>query len=377
MSEKFSLKDALFNPLKIQKISTEIQAVYNGFDQEAFEDDILSRFPELELKERIYHIRDMLTKYLPREFEVAVGILLEALPEPLDSTKRDDDFGDFIYAPYAAFVTLHGCSDEHLEFSLLSLRELTKRFSVEFAIRDFINTFPQETLASLEACSLSENYHERRLVSEGLRPKLPWAKKLTLDYREPLLHLENLFDDNTRYVTRSVANHLNDISKIDAHLVVKTLKRWQRSQKQNPKEMEYIINHSLRTLLKEGNEEALALLGYEKEAKIKVNNFVLHDTQVNIGEALIFDIILEAKEDTKLMIDYILHFRTKAGTFSPKVHKIKRITLKKDTSVTVQKKHLFKSNMSTRKLYEGEHKIEIQINGLIYKENTFTLKKIV
>jgi len=103
---------------------------------------------------------------------------------------------------------------------------MTKRFSVEFSIRDFINAYPTKTLAMLEKCALSDNYHERRLASEGLRPKLPWAKKLTLDYKKPIAHLDRLFYDSTRYVTRSVANHLNDISKIDAPLVIVTLKRW-------------------------------------------------------------------------------------------------------------------------------------------------------
>jgi len=139
--------------------------------------------------------------------------------------------------------------------------------------------------------------------------------------------------------------------------------------------MEYIINHALRTLVKQGDKEALALLGYVKESAIKVHHFILNNTQVNIGEALTFDLMIEAKEDTKLMIDYIVYFRTKAGTFSPKVHKLKKVILKKDTCITVRKKHLFKSNMSTRKLYEGEHKVELQINGLIYKDNIFTLKK--
>jgi len=41
-----------------------------------------------ELKERICHIRDILTKYPPKDFEVGMNILLEALPEALDSTKR-------------------------------------------------------------------------------------------------------------------------------------------------------------------------------------------------------------------------------------------------------------------------------------------------
>ena len=374
MSGKILLKDTLFNPLKVRKIALEIKTIYPDFQELEFEKEVCELFPELELKARIYHIRDMLGKYLPKEYESAVEILLRSLPKELDSTKSDDDFGDFIYAPYSEFVTLHGCREEHLVFSLEALREITKRFSVELAIRDFINFYPEETLKMLGSCAMSDNYHERRLASEGLRPKLPWAKKLTLDHREPLTHLEQLFDDKTRYVTRSVANHLNDISKIDAPLVIETLKRWKASGKQNPKEMDYITNHALRTLVKQGYEDALMLLGYVKEPSIRVSNFIVHTEHVRIGDALVFDVTLEAEEDTKLIIDYIVHFRTKAGTFSPKVHKLKKIELKKDTSITLQKKHLFKSNMSTRKLYEGEHKVELQINGMSYKESTFTLK---
>ena len=374
MSGKILLKDTLFNPLKVRKIALEIKTIYPDFQELEFEKEVCELFPELELKARIYHIRDMLGKYLPKEYESAVEILLRSLPKELDSTKSDDDFGDFIYAPYSEFVTLHGCREEHLVFSLEALREITKRFSVELAIRDFINFYPEETLKMLGSCAMSDNYHERRLASEGLRPKLPWAKKLTLDHREPLTPLEQLFDDKTRYVTRSVANHLNDISKIDAPLVIETLKRWKASGKQNSKEMDYITNHALRTLVKQGYEDALMLLGYVKEPDIRVSNFILHTEHVRIGDALVFDVTLEAKEDTKLIIDYIVHFRTKAGTFSPKVHKLKKIELKKDTSITLQKKHLFKSNMSTRKLYEGEHKVELQINGMSYKESTFTLK---
>ncbi len=375
MKEKFSLKDALYNSEKVQKIATEIKAVYPDFQQEVFEKDVLDPFPDLELKERMYHIRDMLTLYLPTDYREATYILLEALPEALDNTKSDDDFGDFIYAPYSEFVSLHGCCAEHLDFSLDALREISKRFSVEFAIRDFINNFPTETLAVLESCSLSGNYHERRLASEGLRPKLPWAKKLTIDYSESLIHLENLFYDNTRYVTRSVANHLNDISKMDAPLVIDTLKRWKTSGKQTPKEMDFIFSHALRTLVKQGDEDALALLGYMQNPKIIVSDFILKKEEVSVGEALLFDFRLKAKEDTKLMIDYIIHFRTKAGTLSPKVHKLKKVSLKKGESLTLQKKHPFKANMTTRTLYEGEHKVELQINGTLHASSNFILGK--
>jgi len=372
--EKFSLKDELFNTTKVEKIAQEIKAVYSSFDTDAFTDEVLALFPEIELKERMYHMRDMFKKYLPNDYKEATTILLKALPSELDNSKEDDDFGDFIYAPYSEYVVAYGCCSEYLDFSLDALREITKRFSVEFAIRNFINTYPIETLHMLKVCALSDNYHERRLASEGLRPKLPWAKKLTVDYREAWQHLEYLFYDNTRYVTRSVANHLNDIAKIDAPLVIEILKRWKSTGKQEVKEMDYIINHSLRTLVKQGDEEALTLLGYEKHPDIKLSDITLHSSSVKVGEVLVFEVTIEAKKDVKLMVDYLMHFQTKRGTLSAKVHKLKKLDLQTGESVTLQKKHPFRANMTTRKLYSGEHKIELQINGTIVKSEIFNLE---
>jgi len=372
--EKFSLKDELFNLQKVEKIAQEIKEVYPTFDASNFTKETLKAFPKLELKERIYHIRDMLAKYLPDDYREAVNILLKALPPELDPSCGDDDFGDFIYAPYSEYVTAYGCNKEYLDFSLQALREITKRFSVEYAIRDFINTYPDETLAMLEKCAKSKNYHERRLASEGLRPKLPWAKKLNIDYTEPLRHLDWLYSDTTRYVTRSVANHLNDIAKIDAPLVINTLKRWKKQNRQNTKEMAFIVTHSLRTLVKNGNEEALALLGYEKNPAITVESVTLKSNTVQVGQVLEFEVVLVAQDDEMLMVDYIMHFRTKAGSFSPKVHKLKKLTLQKGKTITLKKKHPFKANMSTRTLYEGEHVLEVQINGTIVYNTSFELK---
>lgn len=72
-----------------------------------------------------------------------------------------------------------------------------------------------------------QNQHQKRLTSEGLRPKLPWAIGITLDYREGAKPLENLYYDSGRYVTRSVANHLNDISKMEPSYVLSRLNEWQ------------------------------------------------------------------------------------------------------------------------------------------------------
>ena len=372
--EKFSLKDELYNLQKVEMIAREIQEVYPSFEGSDFIKEIVKAFPTLELKERIFHIRNMLYKYLPKEYKEAVNVLLEALPPELDNAKTDDDFGDFIYAPYSEYVAMYGCNEKHLDFSLQALREITKRFSVEFAIRDFINAYPTQTLAMLEACAKSDNYHERRLASEGLRPKLPWAKKLSIEYHEPLRHLELLYTDKTRYVTRSVANHLNDISKIDAPLVLKTLKHWKASNKQEPKEMAFIINHALRTLVKQGDKEALAMLGYEKNPPIELKSVILNTSSVRVGEALEFEVKMSALDDTMLMVDYIIHFCTKRGTLSPKVHKLKKMSLKKGECIVLKKKHPFKANMTTRTLYAGEHMLELQINGTIVHQVHFTLK---
>lgn len=372
--EKFSLKDELYNPKKVEMIASEIKEVYPAFEASQFTKETVAKFPKLELKERIYHIRDMFKKYLPSDYQEAVNILVQSLPQELDPSKSDDDFGDFIYAPYSEYVTAYGCNEEHLNFSLQALREITKRFSVEYAIRDFINIYPTQTLAMLEACAKSENYHERRLASEGLRGKLPWAKKLNIAYDVPLRHLELLYSDKTRYVTRSVANHLNDIAKIDAPLVLKTLKRWKKSKKQEPKEMDFIISHALRTLVKQGNTDALAMLGYVQNPPIEVKKVTLKRVSVQVGEALEFEVEVVALDDAMLMVDYIIHFQTKAGKLSPKVHKLKKIELAKAKRIVLKKKHPFKVNMSTRTLYAGEHLLEVQINGSIIHREKFDLK---
>ncbi len=367
------MKDALFNPAKVQKLSHEIKEVYPSFEKEQFETEVLEKFPDLELKERMYHIRDRLYKHLPKEFSQAVAIILKALPNELDNSEKDDDFGDFIYAPHSEYVSFYGCDRENLDLSLDALKDITKRFSVEFAIRDFINCFPKETLKMLEECSLSENYHQRRLASEGLRPKLPWAKKIGIDYKDVVFILENLYSDKCRFVTRSVANHLNDISKLDAPLVLQILKNWQKSKKQANKEMQYIINHSLRTLVKDGDKDALEFLGYRQNPNIIVKDFLLDNHEVNIGEKLSFSYVLKAMSDEELIIDYIVYFLTKSGKLNPKVHKLKKLSIQKDEIINITKKHHFKANMSTRKFYKGEHRLELQINGKIYSSATFLL----
>jgi len=374
MEQKFSLKDQLFNPVKVAFLAASIKKTYNNFDKSAFENEINAQLPNLELKARMHAISAALKNYLPPDFREATAILLLSLPVPLDESKSDNDFGDFIYAPYAAFVASNGCNANDLIFSLEALKEITKRFSAEFAIRSFLNHFPVETLSVIEIWAKDSNYHVRRLCTEGTRPKLPWAEKINIEPEKALPILDLLISDKTRYVTRSVANHLNDISKIKPELVLSLLQQWQAAAVQQANEMDYIKTHALRSLVKSGHNKALAFLGYNS-----TNNVLLENLQFNssfkIGENLEFSFTLLADEDFDLLIDYILYFRNKNGIAgSKKVFKLKKISVKSGILHVVSKKHPFKADMSTRKLYPGLHKFSIQINGKVLSGGEFLLQ---
>jgi len=373
MKEKFSLKDQLFNPVKIGLLSASLQNVYPDFERHLFENEIIEQLPQLELKARIKSISKSLQKYLPQDYKTAVHILICALPEALDESKTDNDFGDFIYAPFAEFIATFGCNAEHLFFSLNALKEITKRFSVEFSIRAFINKFPQETLIVIEDWASDKNYHVRRLSSEGTRPKLPWAEKINISYDSTLSILQKLYHDKTRYVTRSVANHLNDISKINPEMVLSVLKKWEEKGNQESKEFEFIKNHSLRTLIKSGFAPALAYLGYTPDISLNIKKLEFEKT-LKIGDSLYFSFELEVESDFDAVIDYIVHFQNKSGKMnSKKVFKLKKQKLISKSVNVISKKHQFKADMSTKKLYPGQHKIEIQINGKIIDGFEFEL----
>jgi 3-methyladenine DNA glycosylase AlkC len=259
-AQRIPLKDQLFTREKVELIASEIQRVHSAFRADQFVTAVVVRFPELELMARIDWIATCLEGHLPPGFRRAVGVLVRSLPAPVDPTLSDGDFGDFIYAPYATYVARRGCNAEDLEFSLAALREITTRFSAEFAIRPFLDLFPGQVLATLQVWTKDEHYHVRRLCSEGTRPRLPWARRLMLPNDVGIPILDQLFADPTRYVTRSVANHVNDISKKDPHLALHTLQRWRSSGQQQAGEMGYLIRHAARTLVRAGHPRALDLV---------------------------------------------------------------------------------------------------------------------
>ncbi|WP_108815878.1 hypothetical protein [Loktanella sp. Alg231-35] len=371
MAEKFSLKDDLFNPTTVGRLGQYFEKA-GVFDAAPFVSEVLAGMAPLELKARINWIAQVLANHLPQDFPGAAQAITSALPPPLDPTLRDDDFGHFIYAPLGVYVENHGLED-HLDRSLDLLEAVTQRFSMEFSIRAFLNRWPDETLARMDEWRNHDHYHVRRLVSEGTRPKLPWGQGIGLTTAQTLPLLDRLHSDNTRFVTRSVANHLNDITKSAPELVLERLKAWQRQGDQDAKELLWMRKHALRGLIKAGHAGAMEHLGYQPNVDVTLNNFSITPTSIARGDAVQVAVTLTTKDDAPLIVDYVIDFVKANGTLAPKVFKFKVLDAKAGKPVTLTKRHLFKDNATTFTLHPGAHRANVQVNGRIIGTQGFTL----
>lgn len=353
----FSLADHLFNAKSIGILGHAHVGV-KGFDADRFQAEALSDLEGRTLLDRLDWIATCLGAQLPAHFPDMADALLGCMPPELDLAKTDDDFGLFIHAVPGILAVRHGL-EAHRERALDLLYESTKRFSMEFYIRPFLNRWPEQTLARLDEWARDDNYHVRRLVSEGTRPSLPWAGKIALDPSVPLRFLNQLHGDGTRYVTRSVANHMNDLSKVMPDQVVEMLSSWQSAGQQTPKELDWMTRHALRTAVKRGERGALDLLGYRTgqiSAKLSLPRYV------KIGEALEISLDLTSDEALPVMVDYRLRFHRPTKP-AEKVFKLKTGSLKPGTPQRFAKSHKLKANASTFTLHPGPHHLTVQVNG--------------
>ena len=369
-SQGFSLKDELFNARTIGDLAAEY-AVLPGFDPDRFLSEALAGLSSRGLLERLDWLADCIEAQLPDRFPAMADALEAAMPAPLDPTKTDDDFGRFIHAVPGILAVRHGLED-HRDRALDLLEAATQRFSMEFYIRPFLNRWPDKTLARLDRWVAHDNYHVRRLVSEGTRPRLPWAANIQLDPLVPLRFLDVLHADPTRYVTRSVANHMNDLTRHAPDRVVTHLKAWQQTKRQKPKELDWMTRHALRTAVKRGEAEALALLGYRQDCDVSVTLKVAPNP-VAIGEALQIAVSLCADEALPVMVDYRIRFHRPNGRDGEKVFKLKAAHLKPGVPLTLQKAHRLKEGASTFTLHPGPHLVTVQVNGQDRAEVAVTL----
>ncbi|WP_353241647.1 hypothetical protein [Providencia sp.] len=72
------------------------------------------------------------------------------------------------------------------------------------------------------------------------------------------------------------------------------------------------------------------------------------------------------------MIDYIIDFMKANGKTTPKVFKLRTMTLGAHETLTLEKKHAVKS-ITTRQYYAGKQQIQLQINGKIMAKQDWQL----
>ena len=371
MAQGFSLKDQLFNAETVGQLGDHFEAA-GVFASASFVRDVLAEMAPLELKARINLIADVLARYLPVNFLQAAAAIHGALPPPLDPARSDDDFGHFIYAALGVFVENQGI-DSHLRESLDLLEEITQRFSMEFSIRAFLNRWPDQTLERMRDWINHDHYHVRRLVSEGTRPKLPWGQGIGLTPGQTMPLLDRLHDDPTRFVTRSVANHLNDITKSTPDQVLERLDQWVGANKQDRQELSWMRKHALRGLIKAGHSGAMTHLGYRPDAPVTVNTFGIAPETLPRGATAEITIDLMVDTDCPLIIDYVIDYVKANGKTAPKTSKCKVVDAKVGKPLQIAKKHHFKDNATTFTLHPGLHMVHLQVNGRKLAAAPFTL----
>lgn len=364
----FSLADQLFNADSVADLGREF-SVLPGFDPGRFQSQVMAGLHDRTLLDRLEWIADALESQLPADFGAMAEALEAAMPPILDPDLKDDDFGRFIHAVPGVLAVRHGL-EHHPERALDLIHAATRRFSMEYPIRHFLNRWPDVTLGRLQTWAEDPNYHVRRLVSEGTRPRLPWGKAITLDPLNAVPLLDVLHADPTRFVTRSVANHLNDLTRAHGGVVVQRLEAWGSEGRQSARELDWMSRHALRGAVKRGDRAALDHLGYRPGAVSA--RLEIATPQIAIGDTLHFVVVLEAPALLPVMVDYRLRFARPSGT-GEKVFKLKTARLKADTPLRLDKAHRLKGDATTFRLYPGRHHLTVQVNGEDVAEAGFDL----
>lgn len=355
------LKNMFFTQASMDGMGETIKRFHPGFDKETFIKLVFSKgFEVMELKEKMRHTTICLHETLPESFKEAVGILKKIAPY----------IKGFELMSLPDYVELYGMDDWDL--ALESLGYLTKYASGEFAIRPFLDGDPEGTMAVMVKWAQDDDKRVRRLASEGCRPRLPWAMALPKFKKNPapiLQVLEILKNDPSEDVRRSVANNLNDISKDNPKFMLDVCEKW-HGENEN---VDAIIKHACRTMLKAGNKRAMILFGFGDPSHMKVENLEMDKDTPAIGEDVrfSFDLIINEKEKRKVRLEYAVYYMKANGKLAKKVFKITENSYSPGTH-SFNRKQTF-ADMSTRKHYPGEHRISIIVNGEEKAKISFTL----
>lgn len=357
MTDREPLKE-MFNAAAVNWMAGILSPILTGFDAKIWADRVSAGLAPLELTERVTHIAACLADVLPSDYPTALHNIETALGPPAAGGTADS--GSFRVLPLLRHVSGHGLA--YPELAVPALGRLTRHFSAEFDIRPFLAQHTTLTLEYMQRWTGDPDPRIRRLASEGSRPRLPWGMRLQAFVADPsptLPILTALRDDPDPVIRRSVANHLNDIAKDHPQRVVALAKDWMDDA---TTERRALLRHALRTLVKQGDQGALAVLGFDTHAPVTLAAFALDRDTVQFGGGLRLAGTLIALEDAKLSIDYAIHHRKADGSLVPKIFKLTTKAVKAGERITLDKAHAIRP-ITTRRYYPGLHRVELLVNG--------------
>ena len=332
------------------------------FDRAAFLTAATDGLDALSIMERVRHIADALRPALPADYAAALEVIAAMAPQLTHG---------FQAVAVTEYVARYGLDD--FDRSMDALASLTRFGTAEFAIRPFLAQDADRALATMGRWTGSDDEHVRRLASEGARPRLPWAARVPALKADPTraAHiLEVLKADPAIYVRKSVANHLNDIAKDRPDWLLDRLADWPNDSPHTV----WIIRRALRTLIKQGEPRALALIGVGHGAAVTVRKFAVEPSAVRLGEriAITAKIASDSTENQPLVVDYRVHYARAGGKSAAKVFKWKTFDLAGGDTVALRISQVIR-DFSTRRHHPGRHDVELVVNGKTLATSGFEL----
>lgn len=327
---------------------------------------------QLEMMDRVRQIADAMAATFPGPTAENMRLLVSSMDAPLPH----DDSGQGMVAtgfhlwPYGEYIGGTGLDDWDASWN--AMLELTQRLSSEFAIRPFLTADLEQSLDRLAPLTLHSSHHVRRWVSEGLRTRLPWARavpalKQALSRR--LEMLEKLKDDPSIYVRRSVANHLQDILKDDQESGLAVLERWAAL---GQPEVDWVVRHAARGLLKAGHPRVLALYG--QDSAMELVSFAVGPEALRLGQSASLRAELRNPHPgpEEVRVDYLWEGPTPSGRRFSKVFRWTDLRLEGAAGVELSRSHPFLER-STRKLPPGDYRFALLVNGRTLGEQSLRL----
>jgi 3-methyladenine DNA glycosylase AlkC len=364
----------LITPSTAQDLLACLHAAAPGQDWPALT-GCTAGFDDLGLSQRTRAISDALLADLPPAYP-ATGTLISA-------ALRQEAFTGWMIWPVSEAVArraLESGRTSDFDRGMALIARLTPRLTSEFALRYFLAADLDRALAIAGPWTAHRDWRVRRLASEGTRPRLPWARQVPALFAHPtatVAILDALYQDPSDDVRRSVANHLNDLSRDNPDVALAAATRWLAAP--GPDEATAgrtaaLVRHGMRTLIKRCDPQALRLLGFGGTGPITVTGPTLRGTRARIGDEIVFDASVrnDGRDDARVAVDYVVHYAKANGSRAPKVFKLATKTLAPGQSVTLSRRHSFRP-MTTRRHHPGVHALELQVNGRRHGLVEFTI----